>query len=187
MSGERIKSHRIAKILVPTDFSSSSDAALDYASFLGEHFGADIDVLHVWNLSAKQAEHGRRIHFFNDSPAGRSMQRALAAFSNTRLRLRGRVEFGKLSTTIIDVAATDDFDLIVMGLHEDVVGRHLFTEHLARKVARHATCPVITVRNPCMEEDENSLDVDPTFEHWLDGSDVSRDVDPISDPPGAAR
>ena len=187
MSTERSKAHRVAKILVPTDFSASSEAALDYASFLGGRFAADIDVLYVWNLSAGRAEHGRRIHFFGDSPAGRSMQRALSAFSTTGLQLRGRVAFGKLSSTIVDIASTDNFDLIVMGLHEHVLGTHFFTEHLARKVARDAPCPVITVREPHMEEDEGSLEMSASLERWLDDGGVGIDMDPSSPPVGVLR
>src|SRR4051794_18538530 len=38
----------IKKILVPTDFSEQSDAALDYAGVLAKAFGASIDVVHVF-------------------------------------------------------------------------------------------------------------------------------------------
>src|SRR5262245_29296682 len=37
----------INRILVPTDFSTVADAALDYGRTLAEHFGAGLDVLHV--------------------------------------------------------------------------------------------------------------------------------------------
>jgi nucleotide-binding universal stress UspA family protein len=39
----------ISRLLVPVDFSACSRAALEYALFLGERFGASIDVLHVWD------------------------------------------------------------------------------------------------------------------------------------------
>src|SRR6185503_2938390 len=38
---------RITRILVPTDFSATADAALDYAYGLAERFGATIELLHV--------------------------------------------------------------------------------------------------------------------------------------------
>lgn len=56
MSTERRKTHRVAKILVPTDFSAPPEAALDYASFLGGRFAADIDVLFAWNLKVEEDE-----------------------------------------------------------------------------------------------------------------------------------
>ena len=38
---------RITRILVPTDFSATADAALDYAFGLAERFGASLQLLHV--------------------------------------------------------------------------------------------------------------------------------------------
>ena len=38
---------RITRILVPTDFSATADAALDYAYVLAERFNASIELLHV--------------------------------------------------------------------------------------------------------------------------------------------
>ena len=38
----------IARILVPTDFSAASDAALTYARSLARQFGASINLVHVF-------------------------------------------------------------------------------------------------------------------------------------------
>ena len=38
----------IARILVPTDFSPASDAALTYARSLARQFGASINLVHVF-------------------------------------------------------------------------------------------------------------------------------------------
>ncbi len=38
----------VTRVLVPIDFSPSSRAALEYATFLAGKLGAELDVLHVW-------------------------------------------------------------------------------------------------------------------------------------------
>ncbi len=136
---------QLSKILVPTDFSPSSDAAVDYATFLAERFGASVDVLYVWNARAESVR-GARAIFSGDSVSGRAMAACVRDGARAGVKLRGRFEFGELSPTIGSVAESGAFDLIVMGLHENGRLAHFFGGDVAREVARIATCPVITVR-----------------------------------------
>src|SRR5689334_11057832 len=41
---------QLKRVLVPVDFSAGSRAALSYAAFLARPFGAQLDVLHVWDV-----------------------------------------------------------------------------------------------------------------------------------------
>lgn len=136
---------QLSKILVPTDFSPSSDAAVDYATFLAERFGASVDVLYVWNARAESVR-GARAIFSGDSASGRAMAACVRDGARVGIKLRGRFEFGELSPTIGSVAESGAFDLIVMGLHENGRLAHFFGGDVAREVARIASCPVITVR-----------------------------------------
>lgn len=145
MSTRPRKPHRLVKILVPTDFSASSDAAVDYASFIAHRFRADIEVLYVWNPRTESRYEGRTI-FFADSVAAGAMKRCLSPNPAWPAQVRGRLEFGELCSTILRVAAADDFDLIVMGLHGHTRLSHIFNGHVAQKVAHHTACPVITIR-----------------------------------------
>ncbi len=137
----------LRRILVPDDFSECSSAALDYAAFLAEPFGAEIDLLYVWNPRTSTWNEGRSISlFFADSPEGMSMERRLSNVDNSNVTVRGRVQFGELSSTIATVANSESFDLIVMGLHGRQRLTHWFSGHVAQKVAKAAHCPVMTVR-----------------------------------------
>ena len=49
----------IRKILMPTDFSECSNAALNHALFLAEHQNADLDLLHVVVLHEMASDHSQ--------------------------------------------------------------------------------------------------------------------------------
>src|SRR5207245_10582375 len=142
----------IKRILVPVDFSDCSRAALEYAAALGHHFHASIDVLHVWEpprqfdpyVMLEPRPDGRTLKQFVRTGAARTMTEFLGALKNPRIApLRGRLATGAPPAAILAVAADGEYDLIVMGTH----GRaHILLGSVTRKVMRHASCPVVTVR-----------------------------------------
>jgi nucleotide-binding universal stress UspA family protein len=129
-------------ILVPSNFSPGSDAALDYARMLATRVGAKIDVLHVRRV---QSTPGRET-FFADSEAGLEMQRTLTrAEKSWRIEVRGRVENGEIGATIIRVAEEERYDLIVLGQDTRGAGAEAVESLVAHRVAKSVRCPVITV------------------------------------------
>jgi nucleotide-binding universal stress UspA family protein len=145
--------YTLRRILVPVDFSPCSRAALDYAAFLGTHFGAAIDVLYVWQpprsiweplypIEATQPA----LAAFESTDAGQQMKEFLAHLDGRAgIRVRGRLETGDPYETILGVAVDDAYDLIVMGTHGRTGMSHLLLGSLAEAVVRRAPCPVLTV------------------------------------------
>ena len=80
----------------------------------GQRFGAEIDVLYVWNSRTESRLGGRTI-FFADSVAvaSRTVDRCPSPSRAFPVQVRARLEFGELCSTIQRVAAAEDFDLIV--------------------------------------------------------------------------
>jgi universal stress protein A len=143
----------LSHVLVPIDFSACSRAALDYAAFLANGHGAAIDVLHVWQPMQSawdSADRGwDRLVVFERTEAGKQMKEFLAHLEDEGigLQVRGRLESGDPCATILRVAAENDYDLIIMGMH----GEHtdltsLILESVAESVVRRAACPVLTIR-----------------------------------------
>ena len=139
---------RITRILVATDFSETSDRALDYAHLLARHFGASVHLLHV--LSEAAGPDGTAAQtFLTDAAAQRA-----AALADARCSLRHRSAgvasqealFGVPAATIVDYAAQARMDLIVMGTHGRTGVAHLLMGSVAELVVRTASCPVLTVR-----------------------------------------
>lgn len=141
------------RILVPTDFSEPSDAALDYARELAGMFGASLHVLHV--IETPVAVMSPEIGIV-DSP---ELQAQLFVDARDRLQLRITpndrthpsatidIIWGTSAHSIVNYATERGIDLIVMGTHGRGGVAHLLLGSVAEKVVRHAPCPVMTVRH----------------------------------------
>jgi universal stress protein A len=142
-----------SRILVPTDFSQPSDAALDYARILAAKFGSTLRILHVVDDPSSSSE------FVSDgfAPSTAEIQTALTAHSRKRLehlmtsmdrsRYHAHVDavIGRPAEAIIDYAGATGTSLIVMGTHGRTGMAHLLMGSVAEQVVRTAPCPVLTV------------------------------------------
>ena len=155
---------RITRILVPTDFSATADAALDYAFGLAARFGASLQLLHVLDdpfvFEGMSAE-----AYIAEAPTLRT-----AMLEDARERLRHRatpredgvpieteVLFGHGARTIAEYAAERGVDLIVMGTHGRTGFAHLMVGSVAERLVRTAPCPVLTVRHPHAKRQRSEL------------------------------
>jgi universal stress protein A len=143
-----------SRILVPTDFSPPSAAALDYARILAAKFGSSLQLLHVIDDPTSESA------FVADgfAPSTTDIRRALMDQARTRLdRLMTPVDrtryhaaadavFGPPAQAIIDFAGATGCGLIVMGTHGRTGLAHLLMGSVAEQVVRTAPCPVLTVR-----------------------------------------
>jgi nucleotide-binding universal stress UspA family protein len=146
------------QILVATDFSECSDAALRYGKELAKKFNATLHVLNVAeDLVARLAqfpgymEDLGRLQEEADEWA-RAQVRGLLS-DDDRRELRAKAEVATASSpaeTIVDYArnAMPRIDLIVIGTHGRGGLSHMFMGSVAEKVVRSAPCPVLTVRHP---------------------------------------
>ena len=146
---------RISSILVPTDFSDTADAALDYAFVIAERFGAAVHLLHVID-DPFMAGGVTGEAYIAEAPGIRS---AMLSTAQSRLghRVRpphagvavdGEVLFGNGAKTITEYAETRGVNLIVMGTHGRTGVEHLLLGSVAERLVRSAPCPVLTVRHP---------------------------------------
>ena len=136
-------------IIVPTDFSYASDAALGYARMLAARFGASLHLLHVVDEPGSWSEVYAAIPDIRDrlsADAGRRLE-ALAACIPPPLQVTSAVICGAPVPTIVKVAESTGADLIVMGTHGRRGMGHLLLGSVAERVVRLAPCPVLTVRD----------------------------------------
>lgn len=147
----------IKNILVATDFSECSDAALMYARALAGQFGARLRVLHNVEFRGAVDVAGMGV-FSTSSPdllaelENDARNRLNALLSDSDRELLGAepvlCEGAPAAEAIVDYAASQNIDLIVLGTHGRRGLSHLLLGSVAEHVVRSAPCPVLTVRPP---------------------------------------
>ena len=142
----------IKKILLPTDFSEGSEAAVSYVLSLAGKYDAHIDILHIIH------EFGDMTDFYVPHISYDVMEKGMedAARNNMenfcRENVEGKAEFeihtrkGTPFLEIIQAARDLQSDLIVMGTHGRTGIDHILFGSTAEKVVRKSPIPVMTVR-----------------------------------------
>jgi len=132
-------------VLVPTDFSSTSDAALRYATQMALTMGARVYLLHV---PGKTGEHFEAsFPFAQFDPAARErLDSFLTADEIDRLHPQYVVRVGPTAEEITRYADICEADLIIMGTHGRSGIAHAVMGSVAEQVVRTAPCPVLLVR-----------------------------------------
>jgi len=140
----------LRRILVPHDFSDTSEAAVRYALALAHNFSAQLHLLHVSDKA--------RFEMATEFPLGLdgTLEDAVRERLVKILSPREQIDFkpifefrsGSPAAEITRYAKEADVDLIVMGTHGRGFVAHAVLGSVAEKVVRTAPCPVLTVRNP---------------------------------------
>ena len=139
---------KLERILVPTDFSESSEQARTYACELARRFHAEIHLLHVaapimppgymgavpqeWLHPEENAR--RELEEWNDPD-----------FEHAKGVVRSAIA-GTPFIEIVRYARDREIDLIVMGTHGHSAVAQALIGSVAERVVRKAPCPVLTVR-----------------------------------------
>jgi nucleotide-binding universal stress UspA family protein len=144
------------KILVPTDFSTYADKALDVAATIAENTHSELLLVHVNEQSSilmpisefgytyDQAIEDRFLHMIHENL--NKVLHDLAA-RHPRVKIHNSVIDGLFVPAIEELVTSEGVDLIVMGtkgasgLTEFVIGSN------TQKIARRAHCPVLTVHS----------------------------------------
>ena len=142
-------------LLVPLDGSQFGEKALEYALSLAQQYESKVTLLHVvhdqWqgemkaespqlNELTKQKESNQSYIYLN------AKEKALQekGYAVTAIIKSGE----PVDRAILDMAATEDVDTIVMSSHGFTGLKRLMFGNTAEKVISQATVPVLLVRQP---------------------------------------
>jgi nucleotide-binding universal stress UspA family protein len=144
----------LKKVLVATDFSEASQAAVEYACSVAGAFDASLHVLHVvtaplhetWASYAPGAD-------FMESVArlcstARSRTEMMMRASSPQCPVVIATTWGDASEQILKYVESHTIDLVVCGTHGRRGFDHLVMGSVAERVVRLAACPVLTVHAP---------------------------------------
>ena len=141
---------QIKSILVPIDFSATSEKALRYAVRMGEQFGSKITLLNVVQPVATPdfAYHPLMLETDRAKDAAKARLDTLCRklIVPARLLERTVVRYGTPFAEITAAAKSLKVDLIILTTHGYTGLKHVFMGSTAERVVRHAPCPVLTVR-----------------------------------------
>jgi nucleotide-binding universal stress UspA family protein len=140
----------LKRILIPHDFSETSDEAVKYAMALGRTFGARLYFLHVALQAIDEFEVELPVGLEESQRAGirDRLLRVVTPQEDVEFNPEFAVRKGTPAAEIARYAADEDIDLIVMGTHGRGLVGHMMLGSVAEKVVRTAPCPVLTLRNP---------------------------------------
>lgn len=141
------------RILAATDFSPASVPAVAQAVKLAGATGAELILLHVYeppgaaSFGSYIASPGLydEIEHALQSGAEKGLAPLVAAARKQGVRATARVVRGFPHSGIIEAAAANDADLIVIGTHGRSGFFRFFLGSVAQKVIAEAPCPVMTV------------------------------------------
>lgn len=151
MVRELLSSMSVPKtILVPTDFSETAEAALDYAVDLASKLDAKIHLVSVIGAQLIGSEYGIAMTTsMMEAACGRQQGRLdelVAARASKASFGPAVLETGDARIQIDQVARRIGADLIVMGTHGRQGIQRLLLGSVAEAVSRVAPCPVLLVR-----------------------------------------
>lgn len=172
----------VQRLLVPTDFSASADAALSHGVLLADRFDATLHLLHVvndpgtgWYGLGDAEMQLDRLKEQAEEEARDRMERLAhdSAAVEVRTAVARRLNLD-VADAVEEYVGEHAIDLVVMGTHgRGGLGR-LILGSVANSLIRRSECPVLTVR----ERDEQADSVpDPDYDDMLapiDFSDHSR-------------
>lgn len=141
-----------SKVLVATDFSASSDKALEAAGGIAKMMGATMLLVHVdASLSPERGEgmlHAGAGESLTD--VGVSLEQRLQeiAPSIEGVEVEHRLLKGEPAPSILELAKSEEVAMIVLGTHGRTGLSRLLMGSVAEDIARGATCPVMLVKVP---------------------------------------
>jgi nucleotide-binding universal stress UspA family protein len=151
-----MKENAIKRILVPVDFSETSDTATTNAAILARLLNAEIILLNV--IEPQWSHFVSIIEVLSTPPSYADIEKAVIGkmnvicekiFNNYGVKSEAFVVSGRIHTEIISFSEKNNIDLIVMGTHGVSGYNDLFIGSIAKRIVTLSHIPVLTMQQKC--------------------------------------
>jgi nucleotide-binding universal stress UspA family protein len=149
------------RLLCPADFSPASASAVRFALSLAAESDACLTLLHVlewpWHeppqpsTDALPPEQAFALAMFRRESEESARKRLQSMIPPTQSKVRAAVVSGTPYEQVLQAAASESVDLIVLGVGRRSALNLAFLGSTTNHVVRAATCPVLTLRDPEIE------------------------------------
>ena len=147
---------QIKKILAPTDLSELSQVGVRYALNLAKGIEAEVTVYHVVDYDTLTRYGQRSAASSSFQPPDHDFleryQKALSQFLKDYVsdltacvKVHEKVELGTPGKNIVELAKSEEYDLIVMSTHGKT-GLRMTLGSVTEEVVQTGPCPVLSVR-----------------------------------------
>jgi nucleotide-binding universal stress UspA family protein len=135
-------------VLLATDFSPASEAALNHAMAIAGHYGSKLYVAHVIgqefkDLLAPEVTRTRLEHA--EELTQQKIEQLAGAARERGVQCQALIGHGAVWNALLDLIRQNGIDLVVVGTHGRRGARKLLLGSVAEEVFRLAPCPVLTV------------------------------------------
>jgi nucleotide-binding universal stress UspA family protein len=142
--------HPIKRIIVATDFSEGSDAAMERAFTIAKALGATIDLVHVLDTALLTAPASLgAMPLIEPESLMNEIDKALAArvaqATEAGLVCQSDSLDGYPAREIVRHAQKTGADLIVVGTHGRTGVAHVIMGSVAQRVVQRSSCPVLVI------------------------------------------
>ncbi len=164
---------KFKKILVPVDFSSISDNAVDHALFWAEKFDAQITLVHVSVLFQSEAGEEKQLQEYEKFVENKDKEclKQLQLLNN-KAEKRGVAIDSELlrgfsaADAILEFIGDNDYDLIVIGTHGYSGFKEWIYGSVAERVVRLSPIPVLTTYQEFKKADAKNILVPVDFSEY---------------------
>jgi nucleotide-binding universal stress UspA family protein len=147
---EQLAAISVKNVLYATDFSTTSEAALPYATAICRKFGSTLHVVHVISdtgllLMTGGVDYVTFGTLYEDANTTAKEKIDAIITRGSGIPWRSYLRHGKVWPNLRSIIAENEIDLIVVGTRGRIGFEKLLLGSVAEDILRHAPCPVLTV------------------------------------------